>query len=57
MLKLTRRIGETIQIGNDIIIEVTAIRGRQVQLAINAPKDVSILRDDAKKLFKGDGHY
>ena len=43
---LTRRIGETINIGNDIKITVTAINGSQVRIGISAPKEVKVLRQE-----------
>ena len=50
MLILTRRIGETLKIGENITVVVTAVNGNQVKLGIDAPWDISILRDDAKKI-------
>ena len=44
MLILTRRVGETINVGNDIKITVTAISGSQVRIGIDAPKEVKVLR-------------
>ena len=52
MLVISRRIGETIQIGNDITLQITSINGNQVKLAIEAPRDIPILRDDAKKHYQ-----
>lgn len=46
MLILTRKKGETIQIGSDIEITVTAIQGEQVKLGITAPKHVEIHRKE-----------
>ena len=47
MLVLSRRINQTIQIGDDITITVTEIRGDKVRLGIDAPIYVPIIRDDA----------
>jgi len=52
MLILSRRIGETLTIGKDIKVVVMAVNGSQVKVGIEAPKDVHVLRDDAKKLQK-----
>ncbi len=46
MLILTRRVGETIIIGDDVIITVLGIKGNQVRIGINAPKDVSVHREE-----------
>ena len=46
MLILTRRIGETIIIGDDVNITVLGVKGNQVRLGINAPKDVSVHREE-----------
>lgn len=48
MLILTRRIGETILIGDEIEVVVLAVKGGQVRLGIVAPKDVQVMRPDAK---------
>ena len=46
MLTLTRKRGETIRVGEDVVIRVTRIRGRNVEISIDAPKDVKILRGE-----------
>ena len=46
MLALSRRIGESIMIGNDIEITIIEIKGEQVRLGINAPKSVPIHRKE-----------
>lgn len=46
MLILTRRVGETICIGDDITVTVMAINGNQVILGTSAPRDVSIHREE-----------
>ena len=46
MLVLTRKLGESIQIGENISIAVVRVRGNRVQLGIQAPRDVPIFRDE-----------
>ena len=46
MLILTRRIGETLLIGEDIEVNVLDVRGQQVRFGIAAPKDVKVLRKE-----------
>ncbi len=46
MLILTRRVGETLIIGDDVTITVLGIKGHQVRLGINAPKEVSVHREE-----------
>lgn len=46
MLILTRRVGETLVIGDDVNVTVLGVKGNQVRLGINAPKDVSVHREE-----------
>jgi carbon storage regulator len=46
MLILTRRIGETLIIGDNVTITVLGVKGNQVRLGVNAPKDVSVHREE-----------
>lgn len=46
MLILTRRIGETLVIGQDLEVRVLDVKGSQVRLGVEAPKDVLILREE-----------
>lgn len=46
MLILTRRVGETLVIGNEITVTVLSVKGNQVRIGINAPKTVSIHREE-----------
>jgi len=46
MLILTRRVGETLMIGDDVTVTVLGIRGNQVSCGIDAPKDVEVHREE-----------
>lgn len=49
MLILTRRVGETLIIGDNVSITVLGVRGQQVRLGVDAPKDVSVHREEIYK--------
>ena len=46
MLILTRRAGETVMIGSDVTITVLGVKGNQVRIGINAPKDIPVHREE-----------
>ena len=46
MLILTRRVGESLRIGDDVSVTVLGIKGSQVRLGVNAPKSVSVHREE-----------
>ncbi len=46
MLILTRRVGETVMIGEDVTVTVLGVKGNQVRIGVNAPKDVAVHREE-----------
>ena len=46
MLILTRRVGETVMIGNEVTVTVLGVKGNQVRVGVNAPKTVSVHREE-----------
>ena len=46
MLILTRRIGETLMVGDDVTVTVLGVKGNQVRIGVNAPKDVAVHREE-----------
>ena len=55
MLILTRRIGETFKVGDDVNITVLGIRGSQIRIGITAPKGISVCREEIYDKKKGAG--
>jgi carbon storage regulator len=55
MLVLTRKPGESIHIGNNVVLTVLSLRGNQVRLGIQAPADVRVLRQELAE--RADGAY
>jgi carbon storage regulator len=46
MLILTRRVGETLMIGDEVTVTILGVKGNQVRIGVNAPKDVSVHRSE-----------
>jgi carbon storage regulator len=46
MLILTRKVGETLRIGNDVTVMIMGVNGSQVRIGVNAPKDVTVHREE-----------
>jgi carbon storage regulator len=61
MLILTRRVGESVVIGEDVTVTVLGVKGNQVRIGINAPKTVAVHREEIFERIKsgrgpGDGN-
>ena len=52
MLILTRRVGETVVIGNDVTVTVLGVKGNQVRLGVNAPREVAVHREEIYERIK-----
>jgi carbon storage regulator len=46
MLILTRRVGESLMVGDEITVTVLGVKGNQVRIGVNAPKDVAVHREE-----------
>lgn len=59
MLILTRRVGETVMIGEEVTVTVLGVKGNQVRIGVNAPRDVAVHREEIferiKREEQGDG--
>lgn len=55
MLVLTRRVGEKIQIGAEVFVTVLGIKGNQVRIGIDAPKEINIVRTEIIPKLEKDG--
>ena len=52
MLILTRRVGEVVMIGNDVTVTVLGVKGNQVRIGVNAPRDVAVHREEIFERIK-----
>jgi carbon storage regulator len=55
MLILTRREGESVRIGADVTVTVLRVKGSQVRLGVNAPKDVAVQREEITERMRAQG--
>jgi carbon storage regulator len=52
MLILTRRVGEAVMIGNDVTVTILGVKGNQVRVGVNAPRDVAVHREEIFERIK-----
>ena len=52
MLILTRRVGESLMVGDDISVTVLDVKGNQVRIGVNAPRDVEVHREEIYQRIK-----
>ena len=55
MLILTRRVGETLMIGDEVTVTVLGVKGNQVRIGVNAPKTVAVHREEIYERIKQEG--
>jgi len=55
VLILTRRIGETVMIGDEVVVTVLRVKGNQVRLGVEAPKHISVQREEIFNRIKNEG--
>ena len=52
MLILTRRVGETLMIGDEVTVTVLGVKGNQVRIGVDAPKEVSVHREEVYEMIQ-----
>ncbi len=52
MLILTRRVGETLMVGDEVTVTVLGVKGNQVRIGVNAPKEVAVHREEIYQRIK-----
>jgi carbon storage regulator len=56
MLKLTRRVGETLMVGDDVTVTIVGVKANQVRIGISAPKNIAVHREEIYERIQRERH-